>query len=229
MDLHLGTLNTTEIVGEGTTLGKVLDVATIGLETAGLTGLEELLAGKLGETPLLGDNDALLAGELVLGTTKSLHDDGAVVIAGTDGEDDLTNVDTGNGTLGLTEGAAHTGLKTISTGTGQHLVDPDNVEGVDTDAHVEGVLTGHLADVLVAANTASLEGLGRKLLLLVGDHVDTEGEVIDSGLLPAQVVDADLGVGDTTAEPRLGIRLVLAVAVATSRTATHSGEGGREG
>ena len=51
--------------------------------------------------------------------------------------------------------------------------------------------------------------------------MDAEWELIDSGLLPAQVEDPDLGVGDTTAEPGLGVRLVLAVAVTAGGTATH--------
>ena len=48
-----------------------------------------------------------------------------------------------------------------------------------------------------------------------------EGEEIDGGLLVTDIVDADLRVGHTTAVPRLDVRLVLLVAVATSRTATH--------
>ena len=69
-----------------------------------------------------------------------------------------------------------------------------------------------------------------------------EGEFVDGGTLTAQVEDTDLGaeslsgpserscelddgahlgVGDTTVVPTLGVGLVLAVAVATSGTATH--------
>ncbi len=48
-----------------------------------------------------------------------------------------------------------------------------------------------------------------------------EGELIDGGTLAAEVKNADLGIGDTAAEAGLGVWLVLAVAVATSRTATH--------
>ena len=33
------------------------------------------------------------------------------------------------------------------------------------------------------------------------------GEVIDGSLLATKVEDADLGVGDTTVEPGLGVRL----------------------
>lgn len=60
------------------------------------------------------------------------------------------------------------------------------------------------------------------LLVLVGDEVDAEGELLDTSTLAAKVEDADLGIGHSAAEARLGVRLVLAVAVAASGTATHS-------
>jgi hypothetical protein len=62
-------------------------------------------------------------------------------------------------------------------------------------------------DVLVGTNTGSLEGLGGQLLILVGDEVNTGGEVVNVGLLATQVEDTDLGVGDTTVEPGLGVGL----------------------
>lgn len=71
-------------------------------------------------------------------------------------------------------------------------------------------MSGHS---LVGANTGSLESLGAQLLVLVRDEVDAQREVIDGRALTAQVENADLGVGDTTVEARLGVRLVLAVAV----------------
>ena len=77
------------------------------------------------------------------------------------------------------------------------------------------------AAYLVAADPAGLEGLGGELLQLAGDEVHAQGELIDAGLLPAEVEDADLGVRDTSAEPRLRVRLVLAVPVTSCGTATH--------
>ena len=79
--------------------------------------------------------------------------------------------------------------------------------GVGTDAEVETVLSGVLDHVLVGADTGGFEGLGTQLLVLVGDEVDAEREVIDLGALSAQIEDSDLGVGDTTVEPGLRIRL----------------------
>lgn len=90
---------------------------------------------------------------------------------------------------------------------------------------------------LVGANTGGLEGLATQLLVLIGDKVAAEGELVDRGTLAAKIEDtdlvivseksivhekkADLGVGDTTVVPALGVRLVFAVAVATGRSAAH--------
>ena len=91
----------------------------------------------VGEAPLLGDDDLLATGELVTSTAESLHDDGGVLLLATDGEDDLANVDTGDSAIGLTPSTTHTGLESICTSTGQHLVDSDNVEGVSPDTKME--------------------------------------------------------------------------------------------
>ena len=63
-------------------------------------------------------------------------------------------------------------------------------------------------DVLVGANTGSLEGLRGDLLILVGDEVNAERELVDVGLLATEIEDANLGVGDTTVEARLRVRLL---------------------
>ena len=51
--------------------------------------------------------------------------------------------------------------------------------------------------------------------------MDTEGELVNSCLLATQIVDPDLGVGYTTAEPGLGVRLVLTIAITSCGTSTH--------
>lgn len=61
--------------------------------------------------------------------------------------------------------------------------------------------------ILVGTDTGSLESLGGQLLVLVGDHVHAQRELIDVGLLASQVVDTDLRVRDTTVEPGLGVGL----------------------
>lgn len=142
---------------------------------------------------------------LVLATPQSLKSGGAVGIPSPDGHEDLANVHTSDKTVGLAESTTHTSLKPISSSARQHLVDTDDMVGVDADTEMETFLSGNLDEVLVGANTGGLESLGGQLLVLVGDQVDAEREVVDVGLLATEVEDADLGVGYTTVEPALGV------------------------
>merc|ERR1711879_920250 len=92
----------------------------------------------------------------------------------------------------------------------------DDLANVDTGDHTVGLTPG--------ASHSGLESIGTgagQLLVLVRDEVAAEGELIDRGTLAAKVEDTDLWVRDTSVEPRLGERLVLAVAVALRRAATH--------
>jgi len=126
-----------------------LNVGTVGAELALLAELDVVLAADGGEAPVLGDNDLLATGELVHGAAEGLKSGSTVGVTGADGQNDLANVHTGDETLGLTEGTTHTGLQTIGTSARQHLVDTDDVEGVDTDTEVETFLTGDLDEVPV--------------------------------------------------------------------------------
>jgi len=198
-----------------------LDVGTVDLDLPFLAGGSVLLAPQRGEAPVLGHDDLLATRELVLGTAESLDGGGAVGILGAERQDDLANVDAGDGAVRLAPGATHTGLQTICTGARQHLVDADDVVRVAADTEMETVFSGCLDHVLVGADTGGFEGFGAQLLVLVGDEVDAQRELIDTGALPSEVENTDLRVGDTTVEAGLGERLVLAVAVATSGTASH--------
>jgi hypothetical protein len=109
-------------------------------------------------------------------------------------------------------------LQTISACARKHLVDAEDVVGVNTDAHVERVLATELGDVLVARDATSLKSLRRQLLILNGDEVSAEGELVSGGALTAKVKDANLRVGDTTAIAGLDVGLTLAIAVATCGT-----------
>ena len=128
-------------------------------------------------------------------------------VTSSDGQNDLTDVDTGDGSVWLSPSTSHTSLQSIGTSARQHLVDADNVVRVGADAEMETFLSGDLDEVLVGANTGGLESLGAQLLELVRHHVDAQREVIDGRALAAKIEDADLGVGDTTVEPRLRVRL----------------------
>ena len=45
----------------------------------------------------------------------------------------------------------------ISTSAGQHLVDSQDMEGVDTDPQMEGILPGVLGNILVGADASGFE------------------------------------------------------------------------
>jgi hypothetical protein len=59
-------------------VGEELDVGTIDLDAAGSLLLEVLVAAKGGEAPVLGDNDLLATGELVLRAAEGLEGESAV-------------------------------------------------------------------------------------------------------------------------------------------------------
>lgn len=199
----------------------ILDVGAVRDDLASGASLLILLTREASEAPLAGDDDLLLTRELELAAAKSLNDHSLVGILRANGHQDLANVDACHSTGGLTKSATHTGLETIRTGARKHFVDADDVEGVHTNTHMEAILTTHLADILVGTDTGCLQSLTGELLTFQGNQMDTERELVHSGLLATQVIDTNLGVGNTTAEARLGIRLVSAVTIAASRTATH--------
>lgn len=62
-------------------------------------------------------------------------------------QDDLTNVDTGNGSIRLSPSTTHSSLQSIGTGTRQHLVDTDDVVWVGTNTEMETFLSGDLDEV----------------------------------------------------------------------------------
>ena len=75
----------------------------------------------------------------------------------------------------------------ISSSTGQHLVDPQNVEGVDAYTQVEGILSRGLGDILVGTDTSSLQRLRRKLLVLVRNEMAAEWEFVDRSTFAPQI------------------------------------------
>merc|ERR1711994_635545 len=206
--------------GEGSVLRNVLGAGSVVEQAASFPHLLVVGTVELGESPLLGDVNLLTARELELGSPEGLDDGIPVLVVGPDRHQRLSDVDTGDCSLGLAESSPHSSLQTISACARQHFVDAENVEGMDTDLDVELILGRVLHHVLVAANTAGLESLSGQLLVLIGDQVDAEGEIVNMSFLATQIVDPDLGVWDTTAEPRLGIRLVLTIPVTPCRSTT---------
>merc|ERR1719198_851957 len=197
----------------------ILDQLALGLQAL------VLLAAQLREAKVLRGAETLTARELVLGAAERLEDAGLVLVARANRQKDLTDLHASDGAVGLTEGTTHAGLQTIGTSARKHLVDAQHVPRVHTDTQVELILARVLHHVLVAGHTRSLERLRRELLLLDRDEVAGEGELVDAKLLLASVVDADLRVGHATVEARLRVGLVLLVAVALERAATHGNLG----
>ena len=181
-----------------------LDVAAVSNDLAGVQQVHELVAHVLGEAPALRDDDLLVARELGASSSEGLDGGLLEVVGGSDGVDDVATGDTRAQAVRLAVGTTHTGLETIRTGAGKHLVDTQDVERVSSDSHVEGVLA-ELLEVLVGADTTSLESLGRDLVVLARQQVDAQREGVDGGLLVAEIEDFDLGLRDTTAEARLDV------------------------
>ena len=101
---------------------------------------------------------------------------------------------------------------------------------------MERILADGLDEVLVGADSSSFHSFGRKLFQFIGDHDDVSWEEEDGGLLRSKIVDSDFGVWDTSTESGLifllismkiilalylGVRLVLAIPIASGWAATH--------
>ena len=175
------------------------------------------------EADLVRDNNPSLTRELEGRPPERLDGLLETLLRGPDGHDARAEAGAGDGAVRLTERVPHTGLKSIGTGGGKHLVDPENVERVEVDPHVER-LTHGLHHVTVGADTSSLESLAGDVLVLEEDQADAIWEDVSGGGPRAGLESLDTRVRDTTAEARLRIRTALEVAVATSWSAAH-GEG----
>jgi len=186
-----------------------------------LLPLDVVVTGIGGESPVPGCDNLLAARELELGTAQGLCGHSSVVVLAADGQEDLADLHSGASASGPAKGSTHALLKPISSSARKHLVDTQDVEGVHAHAQVEGILAGKLDHVLVGSDTGSLQRLRGDILLLPGGKVDAVGEHVHIGPLHADIINADLGVGHTTAKTGLGVSLALRLTIATSRPSTH--------
>ena len=95
------------MVGDDFNVDSVWDDLSFSLEFV------ELLEGELGETEFSADSDLLSAWELEHGSSESLLGVLNIGSSSSDGNDDLTNVNSGGFTVWLSEGTSHTLLKSI--------------------------------------------------------------------------------------------------------------------
>lgn len=78
-----------------------------------LLQLQVILTVDVGKSPLARNDDLLTARELIAGTTKGFLDDRSIRVFAANGEDDLADVDTGNGAVGFAPCAAHASLQPV--------------------------------------------------------------------------------------------------------------------
>ena len=201
--------------------GSNLDGDTIWDKLACLLESVVVRLDELGEAEFSGDKDLLSTWELELGSSEGLLGVFNVFWVASEGEEDLTDVDTSRLTESLTEGTSHTLLESICSSARKHLVDTNDVPWVNSDSHVEVLLSASSDHVFVASNSSSFQGLRSDLFLLVANQVNASGESIMRGLLLTNVVHSDLGVGHTSVESGLGIWLVLLVPVAPGWSSWH--------
>ena len=152
---------------EGSVRPEGLHVDTVTLDLAFLLESDESRVNVLGEAVFTGDENLLTAGELELGTTEGLLSVGHVLGLSSDGDQDGADADTGRFTEGLSVSVTHTGLKSISTGAGEHLVDADHMPGMNSDPDMETLLTRVVLHVLVSSNTGGFKSFGGDLFLFI--------------------------------------------------------------
>lgn len=148
----------------GTLVPQELHVSPIDPDLAFGTLLEVFVAAERCEAPVLGDDDLLATGEFVLGATEGFDGCGAVcrnfesvnrplsgiesvgvrltIVTSPHGKQNLANIHTSNGSVGLAPRTTHPSLQSIGTGTRQHLVDADDVVRVGADTEMETFLAG---------------------------------------------------------------------------------------
>ena len=96
---------------QGTTIRDVFDPTAIRDESLFCHHVLKFIHIELGKSPLLGDEDLLMARELELGPAEGFNHMLLVLQLGVDGDYDLANVDPGHCALGLSKGTAHTCLE----------------------------------------------------------------------------------------------------------------------
>mmetsp|Transcript_2999 Transcript_2999/g.4936 ORF Transcript_2999/g.4936 Transcript_2999/m.4936 type:complete len:215 (+) Transcript_2999:266-910(+) len=184
---------------QSTTTVVHLNNITISSQLSILSHPNIILTFILGKSPLETLQNLLPSSKLELSTTDGLNNVWLGGILSTNRKKNLSNINTGGNTNGLTVRMPHSTGKPISSSARKHLVGTDNMVGVDTDTNVVGILSNGVDQMLVNGNTACLKCLRGDLLLLVTDQVCHKREKVHGSLLGSHVVDTDLGLGHTTA------------------------------
>jgi len=180
-----------------------------------------ILSENISETVLNADSDFLSAWEFHAASSKSFNSLISELLLGSDGVQNLVDLDSCAFTNWLTEGTSHTGLKSIGSGAGQHFIDTKNVPRMDSASEMERVFTSEFDHVLVGSDTAGFQGFRTELFLFQRNQMDAEWEFINISSLLSSVVDTDSWVRATSAVSGLWIWFTTPVSVASCRSSSH--------
>ena len=126
----------------------------------------------LGESKPLADSNSLSSRELHLCSSQGFLSSIHMLSLDSDGHEDGTNLHSSAFSNGLSEGMSHTSLESISSSTGKHLIDSEDVPRVNSHFHMESFLACVVGHVLVCSNSGSFQSLGGNLFLLSRNHMN---------------------------------------------------------
>ena len=175
----------------------------------------------LGEAKLLTDSDGLSARELHHSSSEGFLSMSKILRINSDGNQDGSNVDSCSLTEWLSEGTSHTLLESISSSTWKHFVNSENVPRVNSDSHVECVLTSFSLHVLVGSNSSGFKSFWWNLFFFSWDHVNAAWELVELSSLLSNVVNSELRIGDTSAISGFRVWLSLLISIAPERSSSH--------
>mmetsp|Transcript_6504 Transcript_6504/g.13640 ORF Transcript_6504/g.13640 Transcript_6504/m.13640 type:complete len:102 (-) Transcript_6504:95-400(-) len=92
---------------------------------------------------------------------------------------------------------------------------------MDAYTDVIRVFSDGLGQMLIYGNAARFKSFGGNLLLLVTGKMGNKRKHIYGSLFSTHIVDPDLRLRYTSTVPGLDVWLILLIAVASKRTATH--------
>jgi len=146
-------------------VGNKLDSSTILLDLSCSVEFIIFSLFDLSEPNVLTNHNLLLSGEFELSSSEGF--DGVFNVSFLDSarEQHLIDSDSGDLSLGLTEGSSHTSLESISTCAGKHLIDTKSVPGMNSASQMEAFLTAFFDEVFVDGNTTGFKGFRGDLFL----------------------------------------------------------------
>lgn len=71
---------------------------------------------------------------------------------------------------------------------------------------------------LVRTDSGGFKGFSTQLFIFIWHHVNAQRKIVNGRFLTAEIKDSDFRIWYTTAEARLGVRLILAIAVTVKYT-----------